>query len=1120
VSASPVRCLALAGLLLAAALATAEAPAGHDGSADKKPGPPEPSGKKIDPFRLPADAVLVVYDQVADVLKAAPRYVLVTAEKWKEMEAELIRLRALPDAPATPSDIRIKGKVEGNVAALQVTFAFTTDRPNVLVLLNCGLATSTGATMDGRPADLRHQPGEGYSVRVAEPKTGGGQVTLELLAPLTARGAAGRELVLDLPRAATTYLELTLPPGSKDVHLGEKMALAEKFLRFEGGVVNGPLGEVDKKLELTWKGANAAPGPALSARGLVQVHVEDRRVFTEAELTLQPLGGPARDWLLLTPPQAEVKVGLDEGRFDLKTQPRKDYALHTLRLKEPSEEAFKVTATVVGEALKPGAPASVGPFLVLGAPFQKGDVVVSSTAAGLRVDCRPRGDLRQRELTDEERRHDGVEAFSYARSSALPKQPPASAAGLALLDLEAEAMRRQVEVRSAAYALRLQRDEAEEWRWQLTATLEVKALWPGADRLTLQLPAGWEYDDRAGPTHRRVRSIQFDAERREVVVRLNRGGADALEPFPLKLQAVGPKAGPEGPTALGLPQLLDAVERGAPTVTAAAPDELELRLEGDNPSLELTEQARRRLSWRPGPAAERLPEKLRLGWGAALSRVNVNSEADVTLWAREVKVEQTLRCAFPHETSQLELQAPDGVARRLHVVKGGRLLAAGADQRTCQVGFAPGRECVLTLEYYWRPPEPGANERRLNVPLLLPTAAAQGGSKARVWADGGPLPLPAGGGWTEQDLEEVKGRDLPVLVVRSESLEPRLLLRLAEGAESPVTVLVERGLIRAQVGDGGVSVRASYLLRRLATRYLDLELPAPVAGLGLRVTLNGTALTPETLNDDGQPADGGRVARLRPSPEMLREPAVLAVSYQLSGGRGLFQTALRPPVIRGDSGRVPVRWLVALPRSWVVLGPESGRQPAWGLRGGLLAPLPTPPPADPELERRASDSDPPDEAEAPPSLILDGVSGAPLTVVHAPQLAWVLGCSAALAALGLGLYLAARPGANGKRSGWVRPLLVLLIAGGVVCALFWPDATAAAAYGAEPGAAVLGFAFLVLWLLHARYRRQIVFLPSFSRARTGSSVSRPAPKANGEPSTVDAPRSVGSSLSRGEPAGG
>ena len=71
----------------------------------------------------------------------------------------------------------------------------------------------------------------------------------------------------------------------------------------------------------------------------------------------------------------------------------------------------------------------------------------------------------------------------------------------------------------------------------------------------------------------------------------------------------------------------------------------------------------------------------------------------------------------------------------------------------------------------------------------------------------------------------------------------------------------------------------------------------------------------------------------------------------------------------------------------------------------------------------------------------------------------------------------------------------------------------AIAYGCEPGAVVLLVVLTGQCLMLERYRRQIVFLPSFRRARTGSSLIRfnGLNRPTGEPSTVDVPRPAGSS---------
>ena len=66
--------------------------------------------------------------------------------------------------------------------------------------------------------------------------------------------------------------------------------------------------------------------------------------------------------------------------------------------------------------------------------------------------------------------------------------------------------------------------------------------------------------------------------------------------------------------------------------------------------------------------------------------------------------------------------------------------------------------------------------------------------------------------------------------------------------------------------------------------------------------------------------------------------------------------------------------------------------------------------------------------------------------------------------------------------------LTLLTFGVGALWLFRPTALAAVVYGSELGAAVLVVFATVLWLMHERQRRQVVFLPSFRRGRGTSSI--------------------------------
>jgi hypothetical protein len=142
-----------------------------------------------------------------------------------------------------------------------------------------------------------------------------------------------------------------------------------------------------------------------------------------------------------------------------------------------------------------------------------------------------------------------------------------------------------------------------------------------------------------------------------------------------------------------------------------------------------------------------------------------------------------------------------------------------------------------------------------------------------------------------------------------------------------------------------------------------------------------------------------------------------------------------------------------------------------------------------------------------------------LTLTHLPQQAWLLACSLGLLVMGLGLFWLAwgRPagGAGASRplgSAWLWPLLALAGLAAGVAALMWPTVAAAVAYGCQPGAGVLLLVAVVQWLLHERYRRQVIFLPNFSRGRSGSSLLRAGEaRPSGESSTVDAPVHAGGS---------
>jgi hypothetical protein len=132
----------------------------------------------------------------------------------------------------------------------------------------------------------------------------------------------------------------------------------------------------------------------------------------------------------------------------------------------------------------------------------------------------------------------------------------------------------------------------------------------------------------------------------------------------------------------------------------------------------------------------------------------------------------------------------------------------------------------------------------------------------------------------------------------------------------------------------------------------------------------------------------------------------------------------------------------------------------------------------------------------------------PLLIVHCPRPVWLLLCSGIVLFLGLVFFLLTLP------RGIVWSLAFLVCGGLVLSVWFWPALLPNLAYGAQPGIVALMVLVVIQFLLQQNYRRQMVFLPGFSRAKSNSSLSRKAGKER-EPSTVDAPAAAKPSTSQG-----
>jgi hypothetical protein len=1119
------------------------------------------SALTMDTLKWPPGAIFVIVEQMGG-LPPVPGAIIMFPEdyqKWLDQFEQLKRQATRTDKLEAPSTCKLSGRVDGDLAYLHAVFDFKTDRDKVLINLGCKRGRATDARLDGQIPWI--QEGENGLVIQAD-KAGLHQASLDLLVPLSAKKTAkgaDRGLDLDLPRAAITRLEqLDLPAAVTEVRMGTEArtlhprAVNARWSRLESEPVV-PL----HHLELAWKGSpgELAKGPpVVAANGQIVVRVNETQVATQAELRLTVLRGETAQWQIQVPlpPEAALEIKphvQDEARIQsIERSPDKQRPTWTIRLKEPSAEPLRVTV----QARQPwsGGAVPIGPFIVPRAVSQNGDIEVRA-ADDLRLRYQLRSEVSQREISEAQRGEEVRAAFTYwnvPAANAVQPIPP-------LLSLQVEAARGTVETR-VTHALRLvEAAGGGTSQWQILTKLDVMPVRTPVDRVELFYPQEYKFL-RLGETEPAdiVESVDEDSANQLLLVRL---AQRQRRRFSVLLEGTYPQPAGQQTASLALPRPLAwSVERRVQQGERPVPSVVHLPMEdrGGQVSVVLPEgQELTSRQFRINPAAllrgavpprigplptkaekqeyfwqaEPSPSSVELAWRPYRPELAVDSVVDVMLVeGRQALVEERLRFHFSQAPpSRVQLHVPPGLRSPVRIAAGGT--SASGDSKIGEswpvLFTAPAgneHEMILTYSLPLAPAASSGNPRqtaarRLVVPLIQAVQATRGETRVRIWSDSAEQVSVAAGRWEELPTEVTERKSLPILVLRGTQEMPLALQVATAPYASLSTAVVDRVLARVILTEGGSqSYRVRFRLNKLSARHLDLLLPVPLTSANLQLELDGKVPPLQLVDETGRAVEFGSLVRLRIEPDLYHKPVVLDVNYQISPGRleqhGALESVLQPPQLQGTVLLGRTRWHVEAPPGWMPLYPKGGFsvEQRWGLAGWLLAPRPAL--SNQELEQWLAEPEPAaPNADREPSLLCWQTKPGPLYLIQVPQQLWLLGCSLFGLAVGLGLLFL--PLSRALFWSCLGGLVLAIVVPGFL----WPGTLPWIVYGCEPGALFVLLVVGLQWMLHQRYRRQVVFMPGFTRMKPGSSLARAAnnnrPR---EQTTVDEPLAKrGSSVS-------
>lgn len=1082
-----------------------------------------PPGSTALPVLPGFEPIVAVYDDLKKALdQARPNSVILSAEQYEALLERLQKLeKAAPERrPFFLNACRISGQITaaspGRLAAdIRLDLEFRTTDKDVVLPLGLKGARLTRATLDGEPP-LWLPHGDALALFLKEPKVY--RLTVQLQPAVTQIGQESRLLIENLPQAAITTLDVTVPAKVTAAQVVASGAVTvEPLADGQSRLRSDALG-VLTQLDLRWQTPTPEPEAGqihVTVHAETQASIEETVLDTESRVKIEVRQGTLDRLAFRIPKEISLLQVESEGRSDAV-----DFSF------EPGSGQFLLrprTPLAAGQAPlevrvrtqqpfpdKSGKPLAIGLLELLDVPRKQQTGTIALFVAGER---------RLRFQPVEAFRIDPREVSTANRVAVFAARYWRQPARVDLLIEPGATLAAQAAVKPTYVWTFTGRQVHAVFSWEITprnrtACQEVDLHWPAGfilDRNSLLSgPVESVQGVEGSPETVRVRL----APRQTTRFTLKAEGVFALadgEIHHLPLAFVS-RITTERDNRLEPLQLLP--ERGELRLVCQA---AEVRLLSANLPLVGENGSPVALPLRCGPStvfALRHPEaaNAHLEVSAQPLRHQVQASADVCVTSSAWELEQRLQYRFVGAApSELWLRVPRGFHASLQAAvryrdrsgqtlqtetalteRGPRpLVPTDFVERLIPLPAEVGETCEVVLRVTQPLP---AEAGMLSVSFITPGPQERvlGPVAVQVWASSEVTVAPdtADSAWVVSPGTPTEAESVPDWQLHApDLLTPLRLQRVRAEQTLWTTLVVDQARFDVLAPRAGRNlVRAWLRLDPAKLEQLVLRLPLERSGLRLeRLAVNGLEQQPEAIRDS-EDGLGHTELVLRLLPRHLRGPVEVEATLPWPAGLRPFGIALGElPVIHVPQADAVhhVVWRVETARGSLPVLWEGDAEPrqAWRFQGWLQAPLPVAATA----AAGTSGSSRPTGHPASAYEFEQRGSLDPPSILTVPRMLWTLAWSSLLFIVAVLMFYAPRS----------LSVAVLFSATCLLLALlFWnAQVGLAAIYGMQPGAALAIGLLSLAWARRQRWRRKVTYLPGFTRSsaevvRTRSSVQR------------------------------